>query len=795
LLGLPENINSAPDGALRISPDALNARLLVSGKPDRVEKLEEIAKLLDVPSAKSGEPVDVEQPQLEIYTIGGADSNAVLLVMQTLLTGQADVRLAVDPKTGNLVALAKPSQHATIRATLAEMQKDASDIEVFFLRRVDPQVVTVAINKLFGGDEKGAGTGAPKVESDPTARQLFVRGTPAQIAQVKSLLQKMGEGDTVTPGEETQDRGNVRTIPLSGRAAENVIQQLETLWPTVRPNRIRIVRPSGDTSNSAFKVKKLDGSPPAPEATPRERDLPPELLELRRLLGPDFPADIPLRDLLPRGGSPSKPTAPAKPTPAEKSPATTTPSSNPSDPPKPVTPPVPPRNARFGRSGVFEMVAWQNPPGGSDKPAPPAPGQPAAPSTPTESPAATPSKPVETKAPTKKYIPPVKAADAKKGNAAGEEPAEIVISIQAGGIVIASQDTEALDAVEALLNTLGENAMGSGKEFTVFYLKFAPAAIAGALVQEVLGGGGGDTSGGGAGGGGSLLGDLAAGMMGDMGGGLLGGLLGGGGGGGGGLASSGPITITPDARLNALFVKASPVDLELIEELLKIIDREASPENVQTSAPPRFIPVFNTSADEVATVVRQVYANRLVADAGQQRQPSPEDLLRALRGGGRGGQGGKQEAKSEPAKITIGVDARSNSLIVSAPEPLFQEIKAMVEQLDEAADSNRDEAMKIVTLKSANPQLIQRALQSITGGKARPGSPTTGPAPLGGAAPTSSAPQSGFQPAQMQDEIRRRIESFNTQQGGGRGGGGFPGGGFPGGGFPGGGGRGGRGGR
>lgn len=795
LLGLPENINSAPDGAIRISPDVLNSRLLVSGKPDRVEKLEEIVKLLDVPSDKTVEPAKVEQPQLEIYTIGGADSNAVLLVMQTLMTGQADVRLAVDPKTGNLVALATPSQHATIRATLAEMQKDASDIEVFLLRRVDPQIVTVAINKLFGGDEKGAGTGAPKVESDPTARQLFVRGTPAQIAQVRSLLQKMGEGDTVAPGTETQDRGNVRTIPLSGRAAENVIQQLETLWPTVRPNRIRIVRPSGDTGNSAFKVKKLEDSPDQPDSTPRERDIPPELLELRRLLGPDFPSDIPLRDLLPRGGSSSKPATPAQPTPGEKTPVEKSPPAGKetprsSDAPKPVTPPVPPRNAHFERARLFDVVAWQNPQGGSDKPTPPTPGPPAPPSNPGDKPVETPSKPAETKTPAKKYIPPIKAADPKKA-AAGEEPAEIVISIQSGGIVIASQDTDALDAVEALLTTLGENAAGSGKEFTVFYLKYAPAAVAGALVQEILGGGGGDTGGGGAGGG-SLLGDLASGMLGDMGGGLLGGLLGGGGGGGGGLASSGPITITPDGRLNALFVKASPVDLEMIEELLKIIDREASPENVQTNAPPRFIPVFNTSADEVATVVRQVYANRLVADTSQPRQPSPEDLLRALRGGGRGGPGGKQEAKSEPSKITIGVDARSNSLIVSAPEPLFQEIKAMVEQLDEAADSNRDEAMKIVTLKSANPLLIQRALQSITGGKARTGAATTGAAPpLGGVAPaaTSGAPPSGFQPQQMQDEIRRRIESFNSQQGGGgRGGGGFPGGGFPGGG------RGGRGG-
>jgi type II secretory pathway component GspD/PulD (secretin) len=817
LLGLPDNLNSAPDGSIRVSPDALNSRLLVSGKPDRVEKLEEIAKLLDVPSDKMADAKPVEQPQLEIYPTGGADSNAVLLVMQTLLAGQTDVRLAVDPKTGNLVALATPTQHATIRATLTEMQKDASDIEVFVLRRADPQTVMVAINKLFGGDEKGAGAGAPKVESDSTTRQLFVRGTPAQITQVRSLLEKMGEGDTVTPGEEISERGNVRTIPLSGRAAETVLQQIETLWPTVRTNRIRIVRPAGDTSApSAFKVRKHDTETPLEETPRTERALPKELQELRQLLGPDFP----LEDFLPREGfrgpakpAPATPSERVKPTPSE-GPSSDKASEKPSD--KPSTPPASPkvfppmpRNAQRGRLALDQLVAWQNPqaPTGATQPTPtpgtPTPGTPtpgtAAPGTPapgTPLPG-TPTPPAsgEAKPAPKKYIPPIRVKDAKKSDDPNEEPAEIVITVQPGGIVIASRDTEALDAIESLFATLGDGVSGAGgKEFTVFYLKYASAPVAGALIQEILAGGGADDLGGGGGGGGGLLGDLASGMMGDMGGGLLGGLLGGlgggGGGGGGGLSSGGPITITSDARLNALFVKASAADIDLIQELLGIIDREAGPEKVQTSAPPRFIPVFNSSAEEVATVVRQQYANRLVADANQQRQPSPEDLVRALRGGGggRGGRDSRTDTKSEPPKITIGVDTRSNSLIVSAPEPVFQEIKTLVEQLDAAAESNRDDTMKIVTLKSANPALVQRALSTITAGKAKSAAATTpgaaGAAGQPGAAP--AGPPAGFQPQQMQDEIRRRIESFNSQQGGGGGrGGGFPGGG---GGFPGGGG-------
>ena len=58
-------------------------------------------------------------PQIEVYPVPNADAQAALSVLQTLLAGQPDVRLMVDPKTNNLVALARPAQQATIRATLA----------------------------------------------------------------------------------------------------------------------------------------------------------------------------------------------------------------------------------------------------------------------------------------------------------------------------------------------------------------------------------------------------------------------------------------------------------------------------------------------------------------------------------------------------------------------------------------------------------------------------------------------------------------------------------------------------
>ena len=147
--------------------------------------------------------------------------------------------------------------------------------------------------------------------------------------------------------------------------------------------------------------------------------------------------------------------------------------------------------------------------------------------------------------------------------------------------------------------------------------------------------------------------------------------------------------ITPDTRLNALIVEATPADLDNLEQLLKILDREGSPEQNTIEPKPQIIPVRNTQASDVAEIVKQVYPDRLAGAAGA-RQPTPQEfiqLLTAGRGGGRrgGGGGGRRGQQEELPKLSIGVDTRTNSLIVSAPDKLVQRRETLVEELDHSA--------------------------------------------------------------------------------------------------------------
>ena len=73
-------------------------------------------------------------------------------------------------------------------------------------------------NKLFGGtkgDEPDPK--APRVDADITTRSLMVRGTAAQVEQIRDLLRKLGE--TEEEGGLSTSKQHVRLLPLTGSAA------------------------------------------------------------------------------------------------------------------------------------------------------------------------------------------------------------------------------------------------------------------------------------------------------------------------------------------------------------------------------------------------------------------------------------------------------------------------------------------------------------------------------------------------------------------------------------------------
>lgn len=673
LLGLGEDQNRNED--INIAVDPLGTRIFATGKEEKLALLRTIIERVDVDPLDGAEAEPGEQPYLMTHAIQVADPSTAYEVLQTMLEGLPDVRMALDPATNKLIAYARPTEHQTIKATIDELEGEVPQFEVISLQTIDPEMAVAMIANMFDIDPETPDPNGPKVTADLETMKLFVRATEGELKMIRSMIERLESENSVGAG------GNIRILPFSGDSAIDAVNRANRFW--TGENRIQVITPENR------KESTIDQRTPDTQ----EEDLPPAT---------------------------SSDTTPAAPTTGVKKPSDTVTGG--------------PRLMHFVSQNPAEELALN---AGSD----------------------------------------------------------IIVEITKDGIIIASNDLEALDKFEAILRQLMPPAASqTDRQITVFYLKYAKADIASTLIQQILSGGADSSDLG------SLVGDVAGGLLGG-GGGLMGMMLGGLGGDSGGDATgstftaSGTVSIVADPRLNALVVQANDEDLAMIDDLLSVIDQEDSQTDVQLQGKPRLIPIVYTDAENIANVLRQVYADRVIGNnqgQQQQRQPSPEDLIKALRGGGGGRGGGNNDDRGELTKMTVGVDNTSNSVIVAAPDQLFKEVEELVQTIDQAG-TQTNETLEVRTLHLANPDVVREALGSILGEEVSSSS-------SGSSSRSSSSNSGGSQSGQATaDQIRQRMEFFNRLRSsgafgapGGSSGGrpsGFPGGGGRPSGAPGGGGR------
>lgn len=753
LLGMRDGANTAEK--ISVSTDTFGTTLFATGTADNIQKLKDLAEQLDKENtATAGTVGATETPYIKSHRISGTDPDTAYQVMQTLLAGMPDVLMSLDASSNQLIIQARKSEHDLVDRTLKEISGQNEAFEVVQLTKLEPETVILAINKFFGGssDGKEASKTGPIVDGDPLNRTLWVKGSQAQIDQVKNLVTQLEGNSTAT--ESLNDK--IRMLPYTGRAADRALEQVQTLWTaTQNKNRIRRVTPAERQVDSLPKrsvngeipaVRRSSSSGEAAAPAPEGDDsgsgiqLSPERIEMLKNLLEQRQRSVNEGEATEEGAEGAEPAGepiPQKePAPKEEPAPVVEPEAN--DEPAPVVNDEGNKDLKASKSkksrvyftsAIIAQEGDENSP--SDTPV--------------------------TNAQTSEKTATAQVVDENPG--AGSD---IVVIEGPNGLIVTSEDPKALAQFESLMRMVAEQSASTG-EPTVFYLQYIKAAAAAELLEGILTG---QSSGGsGGGGGGGLLGS----MLGEMGGGLIGNLLGGGG--GSSISSSsatalatGEVSIVPDPHLNALIVQANGTDLTLVEQLLEVIDQEDSPVEVSTRGKPRLIKVEYQDATSVANIVKELFADRMQQQAGgQQRQPTPQEFLQALRGGGggRGGRGGGAQSELKENTMTISVDPRSNSLIVTSTQALYDEVKAAVEMIDQAGADTEEVTEVAVIEGNLNPVVINNALTSMFGSQVR--SNATANATTGG----NNTQNRTFDA----NSIQQRMNAFRgMQQGGGTGG-------------------------
>jgi len=307
------------------------------------------------------------------------------------------------------------------------------------------------------------------------------------------------------------------------------------------------------------------------------------------------------------------------------------------------------------------------------------------------------------------------------------EPPPIAVSVGPNGLVISSQDTEALDRLEELLAQISPQRITS----KLYYLKHTLAKDVAYLLEDVF-------KEDGASkkppilddgywyyrfGPGSRSDDKARGR----------------------LSKRKQLKFIHDSVTNTILVQnADPAQLVEIERLIELYDEGVRPDSNSVRVTKQLYFRY-TTAREVAEVIKDVFRDLLspndksMVKAGPQQ---PQDQGRSMYGNTYiFGDGDKDNARKFKGLLSMGVDDRSNTLTVSAPKDLMTIIGEMADELDTAAGRSRG-VVDVVRLGGPiDTNGLQKALSTM--GK-------TGPNTNGQATGESGAKPAGPPPGVIQ---------------------------------------------
>jgi type II secretory pathway component GspD/PulD (secretin) len=142
-----------------------------------------------------------------------------------------------------------------------------------------------------------------------------------------------------------------------------------------------------------------------------------------------------------------------------------------------------------------------------------------------------------------------------------------------------------------------------------------------------------------------------------------------------GGTAAGTIVVIPDPRLNALIVHANRSDRPTIENLVRMLDVAQVPDSLAVTRM-KIIPVKNTSATGVAQMLGKMFQNYV---------------------------------------DSIGVEERTNSLVVMGPTAMTEEVGRFVMAIDQAAGGDPLKQVRLVPLQKTNAMRMQQELNSVLG--------------------------------------------------------------------------------
>ncbi|HZZ26601.1 MAG TPA: secretin N-terminal domain-containing protein, partial [Pirellulales bacterium] len=227
---------------------AINRRensVMALATPDKLAVIEQAVMLLDVPSAGTSPLAALQRVQM--YRLVAADPAPIVAVLKDMGNLDPSTRLEVDNVNKAIIVDGPLVDHVTVRQLIEKLDGSARHFEVVQLRKLDADYVAGSIEFLLRGPTKETNRpryvfgdyrqpdqskdGGFQVEADTKHNRLLLRVNDIELQEIRALMIKLGEdpfGDT--------HGDNMRVIHAGpGRDTNRLLEQLQRVWPSLSP--------------------------------------------------------------------------------------------------------------------------------------------------------------------------------------------------------------------------------------------------------------------------------------------------------------------------------------------------------------------------------------------------------------------------------------------------------------------------------------------------------------------------------------------------------------------------------
>jgi type II secretory pathway component GspD/PulD (secretin) len=250
--------------------------ILVNGRPDKIEIARQAIEAIDKP-LPSGESAWESINRVKVHEVSGFDPSTISQLMQALQERgniSKDTRIQHEASSNRLVVFASPEDHLVIANIIDSFRTNGRRAEVLPLTDIDPRYATKAVQLVMKNFARPASAGAPgpgdfQIEPDAAHNRLLLWATPAEVAEVREFLARLGENSVLA-----QARPKVHVVHLRGASADHVTQQLKRVWKDVSDAPL-LIEPDAEQT-PASEAAPVPTAPPtaAPEAKPAQPDAP-----------------------------------------------------------------------------------------------------------------------------------------------------------------------------------------------------------------------------------------------------------------------------------------------------------------------------------------------------------------------------------------------------------------------------------------------------------------------------------------------------------------------------------------